>query len=135
MRWRREPAAFSASSLLRANDQLRRRRRSRRAKIGDEIADGEVGLVADGRDDGDVRGRNGARQAFIVEGEEVLEGTAAARHHDHVHLAVPIEIAHAGTDLRSRTLTLHLRGIDEHADRLVASAENVQHVLDSSAAR
>ena len=91
--------------------------------------------MAYGRDHGDVRGRNGARQAFIVKGEQIFERTSAARHHDHIHLAVAVEVADARADFRGGTLALHLCGIDKHANRLVPAAKNVQNVLDSSAAR
>ena len=81
--------------LLGANHQLRRRRRRRRAQVGDEVADGEIGLVPDGGDDRDLGSGDHARQAFIIEGEEVLEGAAAARDDDDIHFAVPIEVADA----------------------------------------
>ena len=62
-------------------------RRRRRAQVGDEVGDREVGLVADGRDRRDRGGRDRARDALLVEGPQVLEAAAAAREHDHVEAA------------------------------------------------
>ena len=55
-----------------------------RAQVGDEVRDGEVGLVADGGDDGE-RGRgDGAGEGFVVEAGEVFDGAAAAGDEDEV---------------------------------------------------
>ena len=77
--------------VLGADDQFGRGGRRRRAQVGDKIADREVGLVADGGDDGNLGGGDGARQAFIVEGEEIFERAAAARHDDDIHPAVRLK--------------------------------------------
>src|ERR1700723_2851183 len=48
------------------------------AQVGDEVRDGEVGLMSDGRDGGE-RGRgDGAGEGFVVESGEVFDGPAAA---------------------------------------------------------
>src|SRR5438552_4040427 len=60
-------------------NELRRRAWCRGAHVRDEIHDRYVGLVADCAHDGDAARRHRARQAFVVEAPEVLEGAASAR--------------------------------------------------------
>ena len=54
------------------------------AEVGDEVGDGEVGFVADGGDDGEARGDDGAGHGFAVEGGQVFERAAAAGEDDEV---------------------------------------------------
>ena len=63
---------------------LGRRGRRRRAAVGGEVDQGGVGLVADRRDQRDLRSRGGAHHDLLVEGPEILEAAAAARHDQHV---------------------------------------------------
>jgi len=58
---------------LRADDDLRGSGWRRRAQIGDEVADREVGLVADAGDRRDRARRDGARNRFLIERPEVFE--------------------------------------------------------------
>src|SRR5690606_36081829 len=53
--------------------------RSRRPAVGDEVDEGGVGLVPDGRDYGDAGGSDRARQTLVVEAPQVLDRAAAAR--------------------------------------------------------
>src|SRR4051794_31767378 len=84
---------------LGANDDLGCSRWRRRAQVGDEVADGEVCLVSDGRDDWNLGTGNRACQAFVIKGEQVFEGTAASGHDDDVDLALAVEPADTGGDL------------------------------------
>ena len=70
--------------LARGHHQLGRGRGRGRAQIGDEIGDGDVGLVAHRRNHRHGAGRNGPRHGFFVEGPQVFERAAAAPHDDHV---------------------------------------------------
>ena len=70
--------------LLGADDDFGSGRGSGGAQVGDKIADGEVGLVADGRDDGDFSGGDGARQRFVVECGEVFDTASAAGDEDDI---------------------------------------------------
>ena len=54
------------------------------AEVGDEVGDGEVGLVADGGDDGELGGGDGAGEGLVVEAGEVFDGAAAAGDEDEV---------------------------------------------------
>ena len=42
------------------------------AEVGDEVGDGEVSLVSDGRDDGEIGGGDDAGEGFVVEGRRGL---------------------------------------------------------------
>ena len=74
------------------NDHLGRGRRCGRAQIGDEIADRDIGFVADGGNQRDLRGRDGARDTFFVERPQIFERTAAARDDDDVRPSAIAEI-------------------------------------------
>ena len=67
-----------ADLALRADHDLRRGGRRRRAQVGDEIADREVGLVADAGDRRDLARGHRARDDFLVERPEILERASAA---------------------------------------------------------
>ena len=73
-----EPAALDAIEHLLpgADDHLGRGGRRGGAEVGDEIGDGDVGLVSDGGDNGNRRGGNSAGDGFFVEGPEVFERAA-----------------------------------------------------------
>ena len=79
----RAPERLQAGEAV-GHDQLGGRRGRRRARIGDEVGDGEVHLVADAADDRQRAGMDRARQLLVVEGPQVLERAAAARQDEHV---------------------------------------------------
>ena len=54
------------------------------AEVGGEVGDGEVGFVADGGDNGELAGDDGAGNAFGVEGGKVFKRAAAAGEDDEV---------------------------------------------------
>ncbi len=54
------------------------------AQVGDEVRDGEVGLVADGGDGGQRGCGDGAGESFVVEAGEIFDGAAAAGDEDEV---------------------------------------------------
>jgi len=75
-------ALFDADVLV--GDDLGRGRGSGSAEVSDEIRDGEVGLMTDGRDDRNSRGRDGAGESFVVEAVQIFERTTAAGEQDDV---------------------------------------------------
>ena len=83
----RSASSARADLVLGLDDALGGRRGRGRAQVGHEVGDGEVGLVPDGGDGGDLRGGEGARHQLFVEGPEVLEAAAAAGHDQHVEAA------------------------------------------------
>src|SRR3990167_7436806 len=54
------------------------------ARIGDEVGDGPMVLVADGGDDGNFRGENRARHRLFVERPQILEAPPAPPHDEDV---------------------------------------------------
>ena len=80
------------------------------AQVGDEVGDGEVGLVADGGDDGKLGGGDGFGEEFGVEGRQVFERAAAAGDDDEVGVAGAIEICDAGGDFGGSGFSLNERG-------------------------
>ena len=54
------------------------------AEVGGKVGDGEVGFVANGGDDGEFAGDDGAGYALGVEGSEVFERASAAGEDDEI---------------------------------------------------
>ncbi len=54
------------------------------AQVRGEVGDGEVGFMADGGDDGQARGGDGAGNALGVEGGQVFKRASAAGEDDDV---------------------------------------------------
>ena len=57
------------------------------AEVGGEVGDGEVGFVADGGDDGEAGGDDGAGDALGVEGGKIFERATAAGEDDEIDKA------------------------------------------------
>ena len=76
-----------ASATPVGHDERRRGRRRGRAHVGDEVADGEVGLVAHAGHDRQRRREHRARDGLLVERPQVLDRAAAARDDQHVDFA------------------------------------------------
>ena len=103
------------------------------AQVGDEVGNGEVGLVADGRDDGELGSGDGFGEEFGIEGGKVFERAAAAGDDDEVGVASAIEIGNAGGDFGGSSFSLNKRGIDEDVEAGVATIDDVEEVADDSA--
>jgi len=117
------------------NHQLCRSGGRWRAQIGDKVGNGEIRLMANGRDHRNRRTENGSRQRFIVERSQVFNGAAAARDDNHVHGFGAVEMPDARRNFLSRRFALHLRGINLYANIFMATGQNVEHVLQGCAAR
>jgi hypothetical protein len=111
-----------------------------RAAVGDEVDQGGVGLVADGRDQRDRSLGHRARQALVVEGPQVLDRAAAAGDDDDVGTRHGparrdgVEAPDRGADLAGGGVALDHAGPDQHpAGPAVADA--VQDVADHRAGR
>ena len=63
---------LSPLSLVRTQ-QLRCRRRGCRPLVGDHVSDGEIHLVADGRDNREFAGRDGAGDYLLVKRPQILQ--------------------------------------------------------------
>ena len=106
----------------------RRRGRRRGANVGDEVADGEVGLVADAADDRQDRLEHRACHRLLVERPQILDRAAAATHDQDVDLGAFVGERDRRGDLGGGARTLHRGGIQENRQRGEAARERRQHV-------
>src|SRR6266700_196255 len=122
-------------AMLGLNHQFGCGGRSRRAQIGDKVSNGEIGLMADGRDHRD-RGRGDSpSEFFVVERRQVFQRAAAASDDNDVNISSAVEILDSGSNLRGRGFTLHLRRINENTNALMPPGKDIQHVVKRSSAR
>src|SRR6185312_450873 len=93
------------------------------AEVGDEVRDSEVGLVADGGDDGNLGCSDGAGERLVIEAGEIFDGAAAASENDDVdERGVGIEVADSGGDRGAAVGALHGRWVDKQVETGVAAA-------------
>ncbi len=78
--------------MLCLGDELSGSGRCRCPQVSNEICDGEVGLVADGGNDGEFARCDGAGDWFAVECRKILERTTAARQDDKIDEAGSVEL-------------------------------------------
>ena len=121
--------------LARADHDFRGGGRRGRANVGDKIGDGEIGLVAHAGDNGNLRVGNRPRDDFFVEGPQIFERAAAARHDHHVGKFRAIEIAQRRGDFLRRAFALHFHGIELHVDIGEAALQHAQNVANGGARR
>src|SRR4051794_12095140 len=124
-----------ANLALRTDHDLGCRRWRWRAQIGHEVADGEIGLVADRGDRRDGAGRDGARDRFLVERPEIFERSSAAADEDDVVQLPAREVPDRDRDLSRGISALHADRINLHLQPLEAAPENVEDVANRSAGR
>src|SRR3989454_8304837 len=104
-----------------------------RADIGDEVCDGEIGLVTDAGDDGHAAGVDGAGDDFFVEWPQLFDGAAATSENDDVDVDEPVQLpdgfsyADCGLGALDRA-----RGEDDLRER-PATAKDVADVVEYSA--
>ncbi|MDR8939456.1 hypothetical protein FEP67_04374 [Burkholderia multivorans] len=108
--------------------ELGRAGRRRRAHVGREIGDREIGFVPDAADDRQFARRNRARERFVVERPQIFDRAAAATDEQHVDLAPRVRRLHGGDELLRRARTLYGRRIHDHRDMRRATRERGQHV-------
>ena len=133
----REPAGKDVDvprdRLAVGRDELRGTGRRRRADVGDEVADREVGLVAHGGDDRQRGVDHRARDLLVVERPQVLDRAAAPSDDQHVDLRTRVRRTDRLHDARGRGLALHGRRVDDDAQRRPAARERRQHVVQRRA--
>ena len=121
-------------AVLRGGDQLGGGGRRGGAEVGDKIGDGEVGLVADGGDTGELGGGDGASEGFVVEAGEIFDGAAAAGEDDEIDFTrIGVEPADAGGDRAGAVCPLHGSGVDEEVEAGVTAADDGDDVADDGA--
>ena len=114
---------------------LRRRRRGGSPRVGHEVGDGEVGLVAHAGDHGQTRRVDGPRHPLIIEGPQFFQRSAAPRDDDSLCFRVLIEGFNSGHDLQRRLVPLHQGRGENHFQQGVATPQDVQYIPESSARR
>ena len=87
-------------------EQFRRGRRGGCADIGDEVGDGDIGLVAHGAHHRGLAGRQSAGYGFFVEAPEVFQRTAATGQDQGVE-ALAVGQLQGADDLGSGLAALH----------------------------
>ncbi len=104
----------------------------RRAQVGDEVGDGEVGLVPNRRDDREFGCRDGAGEGFVVEACEVLDRPATPGNENQVRLlGMLVKESDAGCDGARALGALHQRGIDQQVKPSVAAADDFDDVVQN----
>ena len=88
--------------VLAGHQQFRRGRWRRRAQVGGEVGEAEIGFMADRGDDRHRRGGDRAHQMLVVERPQVLERAAAAGQQQHVVAAAGRCAPQHRRDLRRR---------------------------------
>ena len=117
--------------LGRRRHQLGRLAGRQRADVGHQVGERHVDLVADGRDDRDPRGEDGADHHLFVERPEVFEAAAAAGDHQAVdRQRQAVGHADGGGDLLGRALALHAGGQDQHVGPAPAAAQDLEEIVD-----
>ncbi len=106
----------------------------RRAFVGREFREAEVGLVPDRADHRHGGGRDRARDDLLVEGPQVFQRTAAAREHQHVVAPARGRALQHVDDLRCRACALYLYREHVDLDQRKAPCEHAEHVADRGAA-
>ena len=121
-------------AVLRGGDEFGCGGRRGSAKVGYEVGDGEVGLVADGGDDGELRRGDGAGEGLVVEAGEVFHGAAASRDDDGVDkFRMRVEPADACGYRAAARGALHGCGVDEEVEAGVAATGYGDDVADNRA--
>ncbi len=110
--------AKTACCLPAQRGAVRHRQRSgcgrrRGARVGDEIAYGEVGLVSDAADDRDARFEYRAGEDFFVEGPQVLDRAATAAHDQDIDFGVSIRGRNRRGDLVGGAGALYRRRVQD----------------------
>ena len=117
------------------DDQLSGGGRSGGAYVGNEIGDGEVGFVADARNDGDGAGGDGPGHFFFVERPEIFERATATREDQHVDYLLTVEVFDGANDLGRRAFTLHAHRIEGEVHVVEAAAQDANDVAVGRATR
>ena len=121
--------------MLVGHRQLRRRGRRGRAQVGHKIADGEIGFVPHGGDHRNAGGRHRPRDRLVVEGPQLLNGTAAAADDEHIRRIRLVEAAQGGDQLRRPPLALHEHRGEHHPREREPPAEHVENIPHRRAGR
>src|SRR5205085_2980890 len=105
------------------------------AHIGDEVGDGEIGFVADARDNRNLRIEDGSGDDFFIKDPQIFERAAAANEHQHVDELFGIEELQRLDDFLGGAFALHAHGKNGEMDIGKASPEDAHDVAHGGSAR
>ncbi len=114
------------------NDERSGRGGRRRPRVGCEIAQRRVLLVAHGRHDRNAGGSDGADDRLVAEGKEILEAATSAGEDDDVHVRMAGELGERGDDRVRGALPLHPRLADHDLRRREAGTDRCHEVASRS---
>jgi hypothetical protein len=102
--------------------------------IGDEVGEGGIGLVADGRDDGDGAAENGADDRIFVEGPEVFGSAATTGDDEEVGPRCGAverdDVADRGGDGCGSGIALDKGGADDDVGARPAATEDGTDIME-----
>ena len=115
------------------NGELRRGGGRGRPQVGDEVGEGDVGLVADGADDGMRAGVDGPCDGLVVEGHELFGGAAAAGDDHCVDVGLVAEDGEGLEDGGDGAVALNAAGDQRELDEREAPPDDVLDVVPDRA--
>ena len=98
---------FDIQRFRDAEDVKYRGRRRWSPEIRDKIGNGEINLMPDAADDGDVRSCYCPGHALFIEGPQVLYRSAAPADEQNVALAVAVQPLYGANNLLRGAFALH----------------------------
>ena len=128
-----QPIDPVAEVVLGRDHDLRGCRRRRCAEVGDEVGDGHIALVPDGRNNRHGTARNGTRDALLVECPEVFNRAAAAPDDDDVDAGDTPDRPQPRRNIRSGVVSLHAHRANDEMRVRVAAAEHFDDVANGRA--
>ena len=117
------------AGLARRRGELGRGGRGRRAQVGSQIGERQVGFVPDPADHRQARGRDRPHHALVVEGPEVFERATTATHDQGIDLAARARQRDRRCECGRCVRSLHQARIDDHLHLGRAPRQCGQHVV------
>src|SRR5262245_26121729 len=116
---------------FRADDDLRGSTRRWGPKVRNEIADREIDLVADSRDDRLLASHDGTRYTLFIERPQIFHRSTTTGHDDDIHVGAA-EAIDAFHNLKRCCIALNLGRKNQNVDRVVAAFQDTQNVSQCS---
>ena len=85
--------------------------------------------MAHSGDNRDIRGVDGPGYPFVIKCPQILDGSAAPAHDQHIRQLPAVGVANGAHDLRRRLHTLHPHRQQQHLGNGIAPPQNADHVV------
>ncbi|OQB90679.1 MAG: hypothetical protein BWX86_02187 [Verrucomicrobia bacterium ADurb.Bin122] len=105
------------------------------AHVGGEIAEREIDLVADGGDDRQAAGGDGAHERLFVEGPQILDAAASPADHEQVENPECLGLRELCDHVGGGAFALDLGGQHDEPAAPVATLEDADEILHGGARR